>query len=270
MTRRHLLALVALALATLGAACGGGQTSAGRPVQRSATPGPASRPAARLTWRSGQVLEATVDFEERDQATRGTFEATGDELQMTAKERLTVTAVDGGLATLRAAVTSWRWQRNSSSLLTAALPVPATFTVDRRGETVAADEWPIPPGPPLPGLDLFAAPLPGPASWPRTDGEGVRVGYRVTPEPGATSEDPADRLAWSVRRSEHTRSGQPLTLTGQAQATVSSTYALGHSATLRATREQGTYRRTEQTADGTLSQTGTILVTTTFAVARVR
>lgn len=256
MIRVCLAATIATGL--LLAACGGHAVA--RPAHRSPR-SPAARiqltPPARLrAWEVGETFTGALTFDELDQ---GTVE---DELRFTAHERLQVVGVGAGAATIRVGVTSWRWQRNTSELLTRALPPPATFGVDPGGAIVSGVDWPLPSDLPLPGLDLFAAPLTPGSGWSRSDGQGAAISYR-----GAAGSPPgAAALDWSVVRFQFTTSGEPVTVSGHAQATIFSTYGgRGVAATLRSTREQATFERTTQTPAGTSHEAGTIRETTDYS-----
>lgn len=245
-----LLATV-LAVAALLAACGGGH-----PAQARSRVTPAA--AARLVWKAGRTFTATVAFDEQDQG------ASADELQLTAHERFRVLRVRGGVATIRRTVTGWRWQRNTSQLLTGSLPGPATFAVDAAGRIVSGADWPLPGQEPLPGLDVFAAPARPSAGWARTDGAGLDLDYQAV-QP--TAPDTAT-LEWTVARPQFTRAGDPVTVSGHAQVTVDSSYTR-HAATLtlRSTRERATFERTAESAAGSLDQSGTVVETTTFSLS---
>lgn len=239
------------------AACGGRQGSAA--AHPNPTP-PAARGGqvrpTRLVWKVGETLTGAVTFDEQD---RG---AEDDELRLTARERFTVVRLEAGVAIIRVAVTSWRWQRNTSELLTTSVPAPFTFGADTGGDIVSGVDWPLPSDLPLPGLDLFAAPLAPGTGWSRTGAEGAALSYqgKAGPAPGTTA------LDWSVVRPQFTISGEPITVSGRAEATVSSRYQRhGTTATLRSTREQATFERTTQAAAGATQETGAISETTVFS-----
>ncbi len=202
------------------------------------------------------MFSGAVTFEEQD------LGAVEDELEFSAWERFRVLRVVGGAATIRVDVTVRHWQRNTASLLTASLPGQSTFGVNASAEIVSGVDWPLPSELPLPGLDVFAAPL-GPVSgWSRTDGEGVDLAYQLGPSapPGQTT------LTWSAVRPQFTRSGDPITMEGGAEVTVVSRYrGRGTTLSLRSTREQATFRRTTTTVAGTAQESGTVLETTVFS-----
>lgn len=237
---------------------------AGRPPARSA-PASSQSPAAgrqrgsraaRLAWRVGEAFTGAVTFDQRDQG------AVDDELRFTAHERFQVVQRRAGVATLRGVVTSWRWRRNTSELLTTSPPGPFTFGVDARGEIVSGVDWPLPADLPLPGLDVFAAPLGSGAGWSRTDAEGAGLSYQAK----AGSPSGATALDWSVVRPRFTLSGAPITVSGRAQAVVSSRYRRRRAvATVRFTRERAAFERTTRSAGGVTRETGTILETTVFS-----
>jgi hypothetical protein len=215
---------------------------------------PAAPPSFR--WSLGQTFTAAVSFEEEDQG------AVVDELHFTAQEQFRVLRDVGGTATIQAGLTAWRWQRNTSALLTTSLPGSTTFGVNAAGETVAGVDWPLPSELPLPGLDIFASPLGHPRGWSRTDGEGVGLVYQLRgPATGAQA-----TLTWSVERPQFTRSGDPITVDGRGAVTVVSSYrVLGRTLSLRSTREQGAFQRSTRSAAGTTQESGTVLETTTFS-----
>lgn len=250
-----------LTAALLLTACGGRPAARPRPTRPSPSPSAAARarqaPPARLAWRVGETFTGAVNFDEED---RGGVD---DELRFTARERFQVTRLESGVATVRVVVTWWRWQRNTSELLTTSLPQPFTFRVDAGGEILSGVDWPLPsPDLPLPGLDLFAAPITPGRGWSRTDGEGAALSYRgkVGSPPGTTA------LDWSLVRPRFTTAGEPITVSGGAEATVSSRYQhRGRTVILRSTREQASFERTARSAAGATQETGTILETTVFS-----
>lgn len=258
MSRVRVTAVAgALLIALLLAGCGGRAAARSEPPSR---PSPAAARqsqarAARLAWKVGETFTGAVTFDERDQG------ALDDELRFAARERFQVLRRRAGVATLRGVVTSWRWQRNTSELLTTTPPGPFTFGVDARGEIVSGVDWPLPADLPLPGLDVFAAPLGSGAGWSRTDAEGAGLSYEGKAAPsGATA------LDWSVVRPQFTLSGAPITVSGRGQAIVSSGYRRrGTVATVRFTRERATFERTTRSAGGATRETGTILETTVFS-----
>lgn len=253
----HVRMGAVLGLLLLLVACGGRPPSAaGRPrPSPPAARGGHTRPA-RLAWKVGETLTAAVTFDEQD---RGGVD---DELRFTARERFRVLRVQAGVATVRVAVTSWRWERNTSELLTTSLPGPFTFGADAEAAIVSGVDWPLPSEMPLPGLDVLAAPLVSGAGWSRTDGEGAALSYQVKPgpPPGTAA------LEWSVVRPQFTPSGEEITVSGHAEAIVSSRYLRhGGTVTLRSTREQATFERTTRSAAGSTQETGTVLETTLFS-----
>ena len=244
MSRLCLPAVVAALL--LLAACGARPATAHRDQA-----GP-----ARLAWKVGETFTGAVSFDERDSGT------VDDELRFSAHQRFRVIKVKAGVATIRVAVTSWVWQRNTSELLTASLPETATFSVDAGAEIRSGVDWPLPSELPVPGLDVFAAPLGSSTGWSRTDGDGVGLSYQAQadPEPGTQAFD------WSVVRPVFTVSGDPITISGRCHAVVSSRYQRrGATETLRSTHEQATFERTARSAAGTTQETGAILETTVFS-----
>ncbi len=129
-------------------------------------------------------------------------------------------------------------------------------------EIVSGVDWPLPSELPLPGLDLFAAPLATGPGWSRTDGEGAALSYQEK----AVSSTGATALDWSLVRPQFMISGDPITVTGRAQAIIfSHVRRRGTTATLRSTREQANFERITQSAAGTTQETGTILETTLFS-----
>ena len=254
MSRLRLVAVLGVLI--LLAACGGRPAAGppGRHLPRPVARGSQARPS-RLAWKVGQVFSGAVAFDELDQG------SIDDELQFTARERFQVVRVDAGGATIRVAVTSWHWQRNTSELLTNSLPRPFTFEADGGAKIVSGVDWPLPADLPLPGLDIFATPLTAATGWSRTDGEGAALSYQVA---GASASGTSD-LGWSVVRPQFTMSGEPVTVSGHAEATISSGYQRhGSRVTLRSTREQATFQRTTESAAGATQETGTILETTIF------
>lgn len=244
--------LVALLLLV---ACGGRPAARPHPTPSTFAARGSQTAPARLAWKVGETFTGAVTFDEQDQG------AAGDELRFTAHERFRVVRLESGAATIRGTVTSWRWQRNTSELLTTSLPKPFTFGVDAGGEILSGLDWPLPSELPLPGLDLFAAPLRSRTGWSRTDAEGAPLSYQTKAGsgPGATA------LDWSVGRPQFTMSGEQITVSGHAQAIVFSRYQRhGTTVTLRSTGERATFERTARTAAGATEETGTILETTVF------
>ncbi|MBO0701408.1 MAG: hypothetical protein J2P38_00640 [Candidatus Dormibacteraeota bacterium] len=255
MTRWRLAAVLGVLL--LLTACGDRpQGSSRHPHATPSTrPGPTSR--ARLRWGAGETFRGLVTFDEQDQG------ALTDELRFTAHERFRVLRVEGGVATMKAVVTGWHWQRNTSAVLTASLPGPATFAVNSRGEIVSGVDWPLPSQLPAPGLDVFAAPLVRVTGWSRTDGQGIDLAYQA----GARSSPGQVVLDWSTVRPRFTRSGDPITVRSRAEVSVSSRYRRrGATVFLRATRERATFETSTQAAAGTTRETGTVLETTVFSL----
>lgn len=217
-----------------------------------ATAGP-----SRLHWTAGETFSGTVAFDEQDQG------GVDEEIGFTARERFKVLALVGGVATIRLAVTGWRWRRNTSALLTTSLPGSTTFVVNAAAEIVSGIDWPLPSQLPLPGLDVFAAPLRQVSAWARTDGAGVTIGYQLQPSAarGETT------LTWSVVRPQFTRSGDPITTRGRATVTVVSRYGpQGTTASLLSTREHASFQRATQSPAGTTQESGTVLETTVFSM----
>lgn len=255
MSRARMAVLLGLLL--LLGACGGRPASA---AERPHGTPPAARISearpARLAWKAEETFTAAVTFDEED---RGTVE---DELRFTAHERFRVVRVQDGVATIRGTVTSWRWERNTSELLTSSPPAPFTFGADANAAITSGVDWPLPSNLPLPGLDVFAAPLTSGTGWSRTDGEGAGLSYHASGgQPPATT-----ALDWSVVRPQFTASGEPVTVSGRAEAIVSSHYQRhGTTLTLRSTREQATFERTAQSAAGATRETGTILEASAFS-----
>lgn len=67
-------------------------------------------------------------------------------------------------------------------------------------------------------------------------------------------------------RPQFTPSGEAITVSGNAEAIVSSRYQRhGGTVTLRSTREQATFERTARSAAGSTQESGTILETTLFS-----
>lgn len=255
MSGERLAALLGIAL--LLTACGGRSTGpSGNPRPAPSAAGRSPALPSRLELRAGELFTAVVSFDERDEG------PVDDAFSFLAHERFRVVRVRAGVATVRVAVVSWRWRRNTSALLTASLPGPATFGVDARARIVSGVDWPLPSQLPLPGLDVFAAPIASSGGWSRTDGEGVELSYqaRGAAVAGATT------LDWSVSRPGFTRTGDPITVNGGAEATVSSRYLHGGPAiTLRSTFERVSFERTTRSAAGTTEEAGTVLETTTFS-----
>ena len=113
-------------------------------------------------------------------------------------------------------MTAWRWQSNTSALLTTSLPGMTTFDVNAAGETIGGVDWPLPSELPLPGFDIFASPLGHVEGWSRTDGEGVALAYQLRSPATAGHAT----LIWSVVRPQFTTSGDPITVGGRGAVTV--------------------------------------------------
>lgn len=257
MSRVRVAAVTgAFLIALLLAGCGGRAAARSAPASSPNPPAGRQSRAPRLAWKVGEGFTGAVTFDERDQG------AVDDELRFTAHERFQVVQRRAGVATLRGVVTSWRWRRNTSELLTTSPPGPFTFGVDARGEIVSGVDWPLPADLPLPGLDVFARPLGSGAGWSRTDAEGAALSYQGK----AASPSGATALDWSVVRPQFMLSGAPITVSGRAEAVVSSRYRRrGAVVTVYFTRERAAFERTTRSAGGATQETGTILETTVFS-----
>lgn len=255
MTRWRLAALVGALLLVAG--CGGGPAAGAGHQQASRSARPNPLPRERVGWRVGETFTGALTFDQRD---RGALD---DELRFSAHERLRVLKVEAGVATIRAAVMNWHWQRNTSAVLTTSVPGPATFAVDSEGRIVSGLDWPLPSQLPLPGLDVFAAPpLASSAGWSRTDSEGVDLAYQAR----AGSPPGESVLDWSTVRPRFTSSGALITVSGRAAVTVWSHYKRrGATVFPRWTRERGTFVTSTRAGAGTTQEAGTILETTIFS-----
>jgi hypothetical protein len=252
----RLLALLGVGLIV--AACDRGvDAAAAHPHPASSAPAPTRAPAlGRLRWGAGETFSGAVTFEEQD---RGAVE---EELRFTAREQFQIVKVVCGVASIRAAVTGWHWQRNTSALLTTTLPPKTTFGVNAGAEIVAGVDWPLPPELPVPGLDVFASPPGQAVGWTRVDAEGVDLAYQLqsSDQPGQAT------LTWSVVRPQFTRSGDPITVSGRATVSLVSNYRVrDNTLWLRSTREQATFQRVTTSAAGTTQETGAVLETTIFS-----